>query len=814
MKRQVQLFIEGQRVELFKDEQISINLSVQNISDLDKTFTDFTQSFSVPASPSNNQIFRHFYNASVSFYNGTNATNPNIRRGAVIEIDNTHFRRGVVSLEKANIENSVPYSYSLTFYGELVSLKDTFRELKFIDLDWSSLAFDYTYQNVKERITNGVTDYKVRYPLIAGQRHWQYNNPQTPAENINTPAGAIIWSNLFPAVKLSAILEVIEENFNINFQGGFINEDRFKKAYMYFKNKDNVSYISPPVKLLFTSYQFGNNTPVPAPFQINEANGTIEGTWSADSSTGVIQYNYFQTAGFGGSNNDFGTHKIDVVITNTNPDNVTYYFDITRNGTFNSTVEVNGGGNQTVNLWSEENTNNPSLNTEISFAFRSDVPMTLNVQLVYYIEFTVSSTIPPVPVNIRYMETTLSQTDNENNLATSAPDLKIQDWFSNILSVFNLTCFGVTPGKYQIETLEDWYNEGTITDITPFVDTKKTNVSRIKLFNTIGFKYAKSESITNRQFASLFYREYGDLITTFNYDGGEKNIEVIFENLQFSKFTGTNLQVGYNLTEDLKPYTPSPILLYERNNETVSFYLTDGDTITDEITTYVPFGQDTNILNSEFSLNFKTEISSFTLSNIENGLYNVYYKAYLENLYNPKNRETTVTAVLPLSFVTNLKLNDRLTIRSERYIINNIKLNMTNGEASLTLINDFRRIIADGRPPILPPITPDPNAQCFQQYIPFVNGAISCTITSTFPGVTITPSTISEPQNVTVCIPQNPNPLNILVSETLPIVQLGTENGNKLILESSTTAQVIVLTLTWTLQNGGQVANQIYINQQ
>ena len=144
-----------------------------------------------------------------------------------------------------------------------------------------------------------------------------------------------------------------------------------------------------------------------------------------------------------------------------------------------------------------------------------------------------------------------------------------------------------------------------------------------------------------------------------------------------------------------------------------------------------------------------------------------------------KNRETTVTAVLPLSLVTNLKLNDRLTIRSERYIINNIKLNMTNGEASLTLINDFRRIIADGRPPILPPITPDPNAQCFQQYIPFVNGAISCTITSTFPGVTITPSTISEPQNVTVCIPQNPNPLNILVSETLPVVQLGTENGKQ-----------------------------------
>ena len=49
MKRTVQLFIEGERVELFNDEQISINLSVQNITDLSKTFTDFTQSFQVPA---------------------------------------------------------------------------------------------------------------------------------------------------------------------------------------------------------------------------------------------------------------------------------------------------------------------------------------------------------------------------------------------------------------------------------------------------------------------------------------------------------------------------------------------------------------------------------------------------------------------------------------------------------------------------------------------------------------------------------------------------------------------------------------------
>ncbi len=225
-------------------------------------------------------------------------------------------------------------------------------------------------------------------------------------------------------------------------------------------------------------------------------------------------------------------------------------------------------------------------------------------------------------------------------------------------------------------------------------------------------------------------------------------------------------------------------------------------------------GQDTNIINEEYSLNFKTEISSFLLTNVEQSLYNVYYKAYLENLYNPKNRQVTVKAILPLSLVTNLKLNDRLTIRTERYIVNNIKLNLTTGEATLVLIQDFRRIIADQVPPIFPPIKPTPNPQCLQQYIPFVNNAVSCTITTTFPGVTITPSTITEPGFIEVCIPANPNSINYLVTETFPVIQIGTENDNSIVLENSSGPQTIILILTWTLQNGNQVSNQIYIVQQ
>ena len=65
---------------------------------------------------------------------------------------------------------------------------------------------------------------------------------------------------------------------------------------------------------------------------------------------------------------------------------------------------------------------------------------------------------------------------------------------------------------------------------------------------------------------------------------------------------------------------------------------------------------------------------------------------YLQQLFNYKNRLTSIKANFPTSLITNLKLNDRLIIRDKRYIINNIKTNLTSGEVDLELLNDFREI--------------------------------------------------------------------------------------------------------------------------
>ena len=59
---QLQLYIEGEQIELYDDESITLTQSIQDVRDIKKIFYDYSRTFSVPASKNNNKIFKHFYN--------------------------------------------------------------------------------------------------------------------------------------------------------------------------------------------------------------------------------------------------------------------------------------------------------------------------------------------------------------------------------------------------------------------------------------------------------------------------------------------------------------------------------------------------------------------------------------------------------------------------------------------------------------------------------------------------------------------------------------------------------------------------------
>ena len=111
--------LEFDRVELFADEKISVTSSIQNINDIGKTYTDFSQTFTVPATKNNNKIFKHWYENS-----NDNGFSTLVKADAYIEIDTIPFRSGKIQLESANVKNGKPQDYSITFIGMLGSLKE------------------------------------------------------------------------------------------------------------------------------------------------------------------------------------------------------------------------------------------------------------------------------------------------------------------------------------------------------------------------------------------------------------------------------------------------------------------------------------------------------------------------------------------------------------------------------------------------------------------------------------------------------------------------------------------------------------------
>ena len=774
--RQVQVYIEGLKIELFEDEQINVTSSVQNINDISKVFTDFSQSFTVPASTVNNEIFQHFYQTDVD---GT--IDHNIRRNALIEIDLTTFRRGKISIEKANIKNNHAENYQLTFYGEIRTLKDLFGEDKLNLLDLSSLEFAYTANNVYDRITDLTTDYDVRYPLIASNRVWEYRQG---TEDVTDNAKAIRYDELFPAVKITRLFQAIANDYGVTFTGSFLSDPRFNNVFLYAKNTNNYTWLSEAQNVTINA--------------ITSTIGNLAITGGINVTTDSIDIVNEDTTGL-----FFATHTYSMYISAKSALG-TVYLDIYQDGNLFQTLTRDTVGFFTACTIQDT----IGCDTNITFKIRTNASMNIDLVLFYEYEFVVGSSV----VNFA-QSASINQVVVSGNVSINStlPDMKVSDFFSGVLKEFNCTCVATDVNVFEILPLEDWYGQGAIVDITPHTDIDSIDIERIKLYKKIAFKYQQSESFVNKNYYKAYSQQYGDVEYQYSYDGDEYIIETPFENLLFARSThssGDYAIFGYTLNESFNAYTPKPMLLYlygesnDLSSHPIKFFT---GTTHLNIDSFALFGQDFTYQNTKYSLNFGADNSVIHLETIQQGLFAEYYSAYLFSLFNLKNRLVHVKTNLPISLLTNLKLNDRLIIRDKRYIINEMKSNLTTGQVDFSLYLDFRPITS-GRPYV-----PSFDSQCIEVAINFVNGAVSADITTDFPGVTISPSTITSSQFIRVCIPENTDtPANILTENSDSLI---TEEFQNIVTENSA-VQVITLTITYTLSNGQQVANQIQILQQ
>jgi len=681
-----------QRLDLFKDEKISITSQISNSNDIGKLYTDYTQSFSIPASKNNNQILSHWYESSID-----EGFDHRMRYDAYIEVNTQRFKNGTIQLEKADKKNGFIESYSITFYGNLTQLKDVIKDDKLNTLDYSVYNHTYDSANVRGRITNATTTGDIKYPLIGNAKKYYYQDATHASDDITTLAGAVRWNDLYPAIKLSNIFLKIQSKYGLTFTGSFFSLDQWRKLYLYLKPSLSMSEQTQRIPLNFT-------TITSSPFtEMNLTTDVLRTKWDWVAANAVgdiynkIEITIVPAGGFGAI-----------------PYSVFIYKDGDLYNSYTGLTGTRTVRGETVRRSEDPNSHN------YTFRFSSDFTMNFapTVKLTRHYNYIVAGnflTYLTVGIATNTSMTTIGNIDIVNYV----PDIKINDFLTGIIKAFNLMIIPRGNNTFEFAPLELYYNAGKTLDLTEYVYSQDLSVEKPKLYKSINFTYEESPNILNNAFRGLYAHNYGDLIYKSERitESATYDIKLPFENVLFEVPTqGKLFQTATLVDKDLKPYIPKPMLIYCNGLVTPltgsdRIYLTNSTGAATQITNYNRFSNEYDSLPSDTShshlmtMNFGNEQSSWLNELAPQGLYFRNYRNYVNNLYNIKTRILKVKALLPPSLlgstVTNgngiangIALNDRLVIRNKRYIINSFTTDLTTGEANFELITDYRGIDA------------------------------------------------------------------------------------------------------------------------
>lgn len=660
------LYINGQKADLFDNESIEMNLNAQNIKDISKVFGDFSNSFTIPASAANNKIFKHYYN--VDIYGGFDA---NLRVDAFIEVNNNLYRAGLVELEGVQIKSGEPYAYKISFFSDVTSLKDSFGDDTLNVLDLS--AQDHTYNDTN--IVTGLNAYvagtgdAVIYPLISPVANWYYNdvgNDHTPS-NIHYHSGhpehGVFYYDLKPAVKLQKIIDAIEVKYGIEFQSDFFATADFGKLFMWCHRRAGYMFKDQPNGKIGEAINFTTN--VTGDYSLTTQTYTI----IAEQET-ELRVNYTTT-----SANDY---RIQVFV----------------NGQLASSRAHSGGVTSIQNLG--------ILNV-------GDV---LQIRFAPPVEWDASAiTLNTISASVEYFylgswnqgdtvgRATAQSITNEVVIADQLPEQKISDFIGSLVRAFNLVIVPVAKNKYDIEPLDNWYAEGSTREVSEYVDTEEVNINKPSLYRRINFKYNETGAVLGEQYRLQNDIGYGDLNADFAFDGEDFNVEVGFDNMLFERLNNLNngisqINVGKSITREIEPYIGQPVIFYNAGAITINdgytfAYIDMNNNEQEKSQFWLASNVNSRVAASVTkTLNFGTEVDPYLLQGFSQGLYNTYWSDYITDLYDTSRRVFMYKAQMPLGVMLALKLNDKLTIGERNYIINQVKLNLTTGEAQLELLND------------------------------------------------------------------------------------------------------------------------------
>ena len=628
----IELFIEGQRVDINDGFSTLMTYSIDDVKDFGAKNTAFSKTIILPGTKVNNTLFGNIF--SVTRSTQYVAASPNFGKNfnaaasakALVFADNVQIFKGVMRLLEIVIDGAF-IEYEVAVFGDLGGFIAKVGNQRLEDLDFSTYDHTYSIFNIEASWANANAGEDYYYPLI------DYGTVSTGA--FGTAKKDYQYQSFRPALHVREYLDKIVTGAGYTWESVFFDTDFFKRLIIpnNAKQLTRTSSTGLDVGYLDTGQLFQDPTGY---YEIEHPSQTVLGdfTTADDKRFGYTgaptiagkftlrikgTYDYFQTV---------DPNLRLTLFTDTAGGTADYYFAPATSGSvaFDITLEVTA-----------------TFNTG-NFVFASLVASTdfgdswyVNVTETSLV-FTLSS-LTPIPINLGEAIT----------INDSIPRGIFQkDFFSSILKMFSLL---VSEDKDRerhliIEPYTDFYN----TDPTTFEDwTDKIDRSeplRIKPMSELNARYYELKFKSDSDFFNDDYRKkytegYGDRIydNGFEFAKEKEEVEVIFAASVLTGYLGEDKIVPaiFKKTNNLEDRTDHVIRIMQAKKVTgvTSWDIMNGATVLSSNTDYPYAGHldDPDVPTIDLNFGVPKELQFILVSgNISANLFNIFYSAYFADV--------------------------------------------------------------------------------------------------------------------------------------------------------------------------------------
>ena len=671
-------------LDMFGDEGISIKSVVKDMNDPKKLFTDYSRSFTVPASKKNNRIFKHYYNIDI-----TNGLDSRELVPARLLMNNATYKVGNIRVEGVRMSKGLPLSYKITFIGKLSELSRKIGQDRLSSLNLSK--YNISSFDIKSEMTN-LVERDIMFPLSSRKERLVYNSTTRSLgiENVrniayidSTPADdyGLIEKDVVGAMSVGTLLDEIELKYGFNFTGAMTNEyvrelrlwlhqtDKERSGELLFDTVDDITWRSSSITA-FTrnNYSLQFNEPLGTPNTVGHLRYIlyVKGIWTGDATIKMFR-NGSQVAS--SSISDQFTSFI-------MPD----------------------GSNGDVYTFTVESATAVSADVEIE-VLESEYHL---AEGAYAYEGYYTKNIYPLDATatVGLVDTYVV---NEH-----MPKMKVIDFLSSLFKMFNIVAEVDNTLNISTKHYDHFMSEGELKDVTQYVEIDSYDVNRPNIYSSLQMDFADPKVALELGYLAVNGKQYGELAyelvgnNAVRLSGSEYNIKVDNQRIPveplkdlsdfsetdivytlFSDLKGAEQQTKPSFTYIVKQFGVDPIAFYDDTTVTSSTgYTTPSNSFNPTTLNNIPSKSE-----SLLGLYFGEELSEYNTTDYKEGLglWNSFYRGVTAMMFNEDKRRVNFKAYIPQSVIVNLSLADTLHISNSFYNINSIETNFLTGMSKLDL---------------------------------------------------------------------------------------------------------------------------------